>query len=324
VAKISDSAFRRRLLRWYDANKRDLPWRRTRDPYRIWVSEIMLQQTRVAAALPYYERFLERFPDVGALALSSEAEVLAAWAGLGYYSRARNLHRAAKLIAKAGFPRGYEAIRALPGVGEYTAAAIASIAFGEPRAAVDGNVGRVITRLENEPSSVAETAARLLDRKRPGEFNQALMELGATLCLPREPRCGECPVAALCAARRLGRERELPVKRPRRAPVRIAKVLLVIRRNGRVLMCRQNGFWELPEPSQAPEAVPGPAAGTFRHTIMNRVYTVRVIRAKAGRAPAGMRWLDAAALAREPVSTMARKALGLGNPETAGSTAPLQ
>lgn len=308
--------FRRRLLGWYDTNRRDLPWRRTRDPYRIWLSEIMLQQTRVAAALPYYERFLKRFPDVRALARASESQVLSAWAGLGYYTRARNLHRAAKLIAASGFPREYAALRALPGVGDYTAAAIASIAFNEPRAVVDGNVARVLARLENEPdrARVAAAAARLLDRTRPGDFNQALMELGATICLPREPRCAECPVAALCAARRLGRQRDLPLKRARPATVRIERELLVIRRNGRLLMHRRNGFWELPDPSLAPAAVLAPPAGTFRHTIMNRLYLVRVVPATIARAPAGMRWLDPAAI--EPLSTLARKALDISGGET--------
>ncbi len=311
VQANSDRMFRARLLAWYDAHKRDLPWRRTRDPYLIWVSEIMLQQTRVAAAVPYYQRFVERFPNAAALARAKEPEGLAAWAGLGYYSRARNLHRAARLIATEGFPREYEAIRALPGVGEYTAAAVASIAFGEPRAAVDGNIARVLARVENEPSRrrAAEAAARLLDRRRPGDFNQALMDLGATVCVPREPRCEACPVSALCQARKLGVANELPVQRPRAATVRVRLDLLLIRRQGRVLMQRRNGFWELPE------AAPGPAAGkpvgTFRHTIMNRLFLVRVVEAEIRRAPAGTRWLTAAALASEPVSTLARKALAL-------------
>src|SRR6202049_1584982 len=191
------SAMRSRLLLWYQKSKRDLPWRRTRDPYRIWVSEIMLQQTRVAAVIPYYEQFLARFPDVAALASAPEQELLAAWAGLGYYSRARNLQRAAKKILELGtFPGDYLSLRDLAGVGEYTAAAIASMAFGLPHAALDGNVIRVLSRLTAEQGNIGSGAVRkrlreaadaLLDPKRPGEFNQALMELGAMVCLANKP-----------------------------------------------------------------------------------------------------------------------------------------
>ncbi len=300
-----------RLLAWYDRNRRNLPWRSTRDPYRIWLSEIMLQQTRVAAALPYYERFVARFPDVAALARAPLPQVLAAWAGLGYYTRARNLHRAAKLIAASGFPRDYDAIRALPGVGDYTAAAISSIAFGEPRAVLDGNVVRVLSRLLNEPgrNALAKPAARLLDRTRPGDYNQALMELGATLCAPRNPQCTACPVATLCAARKLGVQGELPPKRSRPAPVDLELRLLLVRRAGRVLMCRQNGFWTLPE--KLPNARPAAQVGAFRHTIVNRRYAVRVFEASPIPAPSGMRWLDSRALANEPISSVARKALAL-------------
>src|SRR5579872_3965323 len=190
---------RRRLVNWYLRNRRDLPWRRTSDPYRIWVSEVMLQQTRAQAVIPYYEKFLARFPDAASLAAADEAEVLALWSGLGYYSRARNLQRAARRISAAGvFPRDYDSIRALDGVGDYTAAAVASIAFGLPHAVLDGNVMRVLARLDNDAAdiSAASTRARLraraqelLDGRRPGIFNQALMELGATICVPKTPQC---------------------------------------------------------------------------------------------------------------------------------------
>ncbi len=315
------------MARWYESAKRDLPWRRTRDPYRIWVSEIMLQQTRVAAAVPYFERFLKRFPDAPSLAAADDAEVLAAWAGLGYYSRARNLHRAAQAIAAEGFPRDYEAIRALPGVGRYTAAAIASIAFGLPHAVLDGNVIRVLARLSAEREMVASAAAQdrlralaeqLLDRDRPGDFNQALMELGATVCLPRNPNCQACPVAAMCAARRDGLADRLPVKAPKARAVVIEREVLLVGRRGRLLLWqrpadsgRMAGFWELPEGDQLPQASRGELLGRVRHTILNHRYVVAVIRAAVRRAPRGFVWTPQAALGSLPLSTLARKALRL-------------
>src|SRR4051812_19169233 len=206
-ARRRDS-FRSNLLTWYDANRRDLPWRRTGDPYRIWLSEIMLQQTRVGAVLDHYRRFLERFPDVQSLARAREQSVLAAWSGLGYYRRARNLHACAKVIAKqrgGKFPSTAADLQELPGIGRYTAAAIASIAFGEPNAVVDGNVERVLQRVTgNSELSVSETwelAEALLAPKRPGDFNQAMMELGATVCLPKEPKCLVCPVVKSCVSK---------------------------------------------------------------------------------------------------------------------------
>ena len=217
------------LLAWYRANHRPLPWRGTRDPYRIWVSEIMLQQTRAQAVVPYYERFLARFPTIEALAAAPEAEVLALWAGLGYYSRARNLRRAAQAIAGA-FPRDYESIRALPGIGDYTAAAIASIAFQLPYAVLDGNVLRVVARVENDASDIGNARTRerfraiaqeWLDPADPGHFNQALMELGATVCLPRNPLCLLCPIASRCRAHAEGATAQVPVKLRKVEPVRL-------------------------------------------------------------------------------------------------------
>jgi A/G-specific adenine glycosylase len=207
---------RQRLLAWYATHRRDLPWRRSADPYRIWLSEIMLQQTRVAAVLEHYRAFLERFPTVEQLAAAPLSSVLAAWSGLGYYRRARALHRAARQIVErhgSRFPRTLPELRALPGVGRYTSAALASIAFGVPAAAVDGNVERVFSRLWARPSHAGEPcppqspnrldcwalAEALLDRRRPGDWNQALMELGATVCLPRQPQCGRCPLKRWCA-----------------------------------------------------------------------------------------------------------------------------
>jgi A/G-specific adenine glycosylase len=193
--ELEIAAIRRRLLEWYQKHKRDLPWRRTRDPYGIWISEIMLQQTRAAAVIPYYERFLALFPDAPALASAPEQDLLAAWAGLGYYARARNLQKAARLIVELPrFPSDYAGLRQLPGVGDYTAAAVASIAFGKPHAVLDGNVLRVLSRMVAEQGDIKSPAVRrglatladkLLHRARPGEFNQALMELGATVCVPK-------------------------------------------------------------------------------------------------------------------------------------------
>lgn len=256
--------FRSRLLAWYDAGHRDLPWRRTRDPYRIWVSEVMLQQTQVDTVIPYYERFLDRFPTVAALAAASDEDVLKVWEGLGYYARARHLHTAARSVAAAGgtFPDRFEALAALPGVGRSTAGAVASIAAGAPHPVLDGNVRRVLCRLfavGRDPRTppverrLWRLAALLLDPERPGDYNQALMELGATVCTPRGPRCGDCPVAALCRARARGLAEDLPIH-SRRPPLPHHEVAVgVIRRDdGAVLIARRpaegllGGLWEFP------------------------------------------------------------------------------
>src|SRR5580700_2685233 len=203
----SDGRFQRSLLGWFDRHKRDLPWRQDRDPYRVWLSEIMLQQTRVAAVTNHYEKFLRRFPSVEKLASAREPSVLAAWSGLGYYRRARMLHAAAKRIVKehgGKFPGKAEDLLALPGIGRYTGAAIASIAFDQPAAVVDGNVERVLQRVHGKNLSgekLWRAAGELLSQRRPGDFNQAMMELGATVCLPRQPQCLLCPVSGECATR---------------------------------------------------------------------------------------------------------------------------
>jgi A/G-specific adenine glycosylase len=315
-----------RLLAWYRGGHRDLPWRRTRDPYAIWISEIMLQQTRVQAVLPYYERFRASFPTAEALAEAPEQDVLACWSGLGYYSRARNMQKAARQIAAAGnFPTAFEGIRALPGIGDYTAAAIASIAFGQSCAVLDGNVMRVIARVENDPSDIAslqtrrrfrETAQRWLDPQSPGEFNQAMMELGATICLPRDPRCPACPIAAACKARQAGAQALLPVKRRGAEPRRVSGAVAVVRKNGRVLLrqrpataSRMRGFWELPEPDQLPEFQPGETLGRIRHSITHHRYELLVISGTLSRSPRGYRWFALEELERIPVSTVTRKAL---------------
>ena len=252
------------LLTWYRANRRDLPWRRTRDPYAIWLSEAMLQQTRVETVIPYWERFLERFPDVATLAAADQDDVLGLWAGLGYYSRARNLHRAAQeVVARHGgtLPSDVASLRELPGVGRYTAGAVASIAFDLPEPVVDGNVIRVLSRLRGIRDDVGSPAilARIWDDAgelargaAPGDLNQALMELGATVCLPRAPRCAGCPVARHCDARSAGDAEQLPVKAPRSKPRRVEGVVAWVVRRGRVLAVRRpergllGGLWDLP------------------------------------------------------------------------------
>ncbi len=303
----SIAEFRRTVLRWYETHKRDLPWRRTADPYRIWVSEIMLQQTRVAAVLPHYKDFLERFPTVEALASATEGDVLSAWSGLGYYRRARMLHRGAIEVTQnrgGRVPGNYVGLLDLPGIGRYTAAAIASIAFSEAVAVVDGNVERVAGRVSGCEMSAKETlqwAQKHLAVAQPGNFNQAMMELGATVCTPRSPNCSGCPVRKWCATRgepprRGGRlrkqkkelwclleERECAGDVLGNVPgdvllggdgTRMREVRLVQRASTQSLM---PGMWEFPLSSQAPP-LPYAAWRTFRHCITVTDYTVHVLR----------------------------------------------
>ena len=243
---------RRRLLAWYAKRKRDLPWRRTRDPYAIWISEIMLQQTRVAAVIPYYERFMAKFPVLQSLARAKTETVLGHWSGLGYYSRARNLHRAAKqIVARHGghVPREHEAALALPGIGRYTAAAVLSIAYDQPFAVLDGNVARVLARLGavrgalRAPALWREleaTAQELLARHAPSDWNQAMMELGATICTPKSPSCTECPLSVWCRARKLGIASHIPAPRKKRASVRVTfAAAIFLDPKGRTLLVRQ-------------------------------------------------------------------------------------
>jgi len=255
---------RRRLLAWYEGNRRGLPWRETRDPYRIWVSEVMLQQTQVKTALPYYRRFIREFPTLRKLAGAGLGDVLKRWEGLGYYARARNLHRAAGVIAArpgGRVPDRWDEFRALPGVGDYIAAAVLSIAFDRPHAVVDGNVKRVLARLLTMAAPANQAAShkifqaeadRLLDRRRPGDFNQALMELGALVCTPASPGCTLCPLLRCCAAHRGGAVASYP-RRVASRPVPEAQIAVgVVFKNGRVLITRRpaqgllGGLWEFP------------------------------------------------------------------------------
>lgn len=262
-----------RLVQWYADHQRQLPWRKTRDPYHIWVAEIMLQQTQVETVIPYYERWLKRFPTLAKLAGAPLAEVLTNWEGLGYYARARNLHRAAQLVVQkwgGQVPQTLADLRTLPGIGAYTAGAIASIAFGLDAAALDGNLKRVLARLfdirEDVKGARGEKALRRLAESlvppgRAGEYNQALMDLGATICTPRAPQCEACPVQSLCKAYRLGVQLERPVSR-RRAPIPHRQAAAgIVRKNGRILLVQRpseqllGGLWAFPQaPRRARES----------------------------------------------------------------------
>lgn len=247
-------AFQSRLLAWFRSHRREFPWRASRDPYRVWVAEIMLQQTRIAAVIPYYERFLRRFPDVDSLARARQAEVLKMWSGLGYYSRARNLHATAKQIVtqhRGEFPRELEAALRLPGIGRYTAAAVLSIAYGVPLAALDGNIARVFARLQavrgdlRSPGTwrrLSESSEDLLAQEAAGDWNQALMELGETICTPQSPRCPTCPIRRWCAAYAQGVADEIPAPRKKRAAVDVKIAAAVFRDpQDRTLLVRDPG-----------------------------------------------------------------------------------
>lgn len=309
------------LLSWYNEEKRDLPWRRDPTPYHVWLSEIMLQQTRVAAVLDYYRRFLAALPTVADLAACGEDALMKLWQGLGYYSRARNLQKAAKVIMEdygGVFPDHYAAIRALPGVGDYTAGAISSIAFGLPHPAVDGNVLRVVARLTADPSDIADPATKravtaaledILPLNAPGDFNQALMELGATVCLPNgAPLCDRCPLRDLCEAHRRGLTASIPVKAPKKARrIEERDVYLIFWKDKVALRQRPEkgllaGLWEYPNalsPSVSP--IPGRTgfALTAKHVFTHIEWrmTAYTVEAETDKLPDGWVWADRQALA---------------------------
>ena len=313
--------FQQQLLAWFDLNARDLPWRRTSDPYRIWVSEIMLQQTRVNVVLDYYSRFLTLFPTVNALAKAEESAVLAAWSGLGYYRRARMMHQAARVVVEQHhglFPRTAAELRNLPGIGEYTSSAVASIAFGEPVAVVDGNVERVLLRVfpEHQKQSkwLRDRAANLVDPERPGDFNQSMMELGATVCLPQRPMCLHCPVQPFCATR--GEHQAAPAKKMRSQQIAYAlcssaaKVLLQQRPQSASLM---PGMWELPEVPLQPNGLQRVEL-TVRHAITVTNYQVHVLRysrdeARTLASPHPRKWTRTSELISLPLTGLTRKVL---------------
>jgi A/G-specific adenine glycosylase len=343
------------LLSWYDQHKRDLPWRHTTDPYAIWVSEVMLQQTRVETVLPYYETFLTRFPTVEALAGAEVEEVLGAWSGLGYYRRARLLHQAARQIIRDSgrVPKNMKELLELPGVGAYTAAAIGSMAFGLVEPAIDGNVERVISRhlgIDADPKrgearrQVLAGAGSLIDEQRPGDSNQALMELGATLCRPRGPHCSRCPLGISCKARIEGNPEAFPAARSRPVPTRVRRQVAVVQEQGRVLLFRRPetseilpGMWELPW-VEGPDGARAEvrfadryggqwhlveSLGSVRHSITHRTFEIRVLAAQlsgtqvvAEGEEAG--WFTPQDLENLAVSSLVKKVLALA---AAGSSA---
>lgn len=332
---------RRALGAWYRKSRRDLPWRRTKDPYAIWVSETMLQQTRVAAVIPYYERFLRSFPDLASLARAPEERVLGHWAGLGYYRRARHLRQAASVALErhGALPGDPEAFAALPGVGRYTMGAVYSIAFGRRLAVVDGNVMRVLSRvfaMRDDPSEARgrerfwSVATDLVPAKNPGDFNQAMMELGALVCTPQSPRCDMCPLRARCRARLLGRVEEFPrlAPRPKTKRVRRAAALLESARGvylERVATGPNRGM--LDPPSAAGERalrrrltdlgfrIHGwEEMGTLRHGILDRHFVVSVYRARVATPAGSGEWLSPGRLRSAPLTARAKKALALRRP----------
>jgi A/G-specific adenine glycosylase len=338
------TAIRRKLVRWYQNNKRDLPWRRSHDPYAIWISETMLQQTQVNTVIPYYKQFLVRFPTVDALARAPLPQVLRLWSGLGYYRRAANLKKAAQQIVRrhgGEIPQDFTELRALAGIGEYTAGALLSIAFGKPCPAIDGNVRRVLSRLLRitDEREIRAIAAALVPPERPGEFNQALMELGATVCTPKNQRCSQCAVNSLCASR----SRADTAVLGSRAPVKFKAVvwpMAIVRRSGTILLRRRaaNGLlaslWELPgQELTGKQSITGlfrrelngvipmvarpKKLGEIRHAITYRrirapVYIFEVPgKSRINLARSQWRWVAPAKLQEHAVSSMTAKAVGL-------------
>jgi A/G-specific adenine glycosylase len=338
------------LVRWYLGARRDLPWRRTRDPYAVWISETMLQQTRVETVTPYYQRFLAELPDVQSLAEATRERVLSLWSGLGYYRRARMLHEAAaRVVADHGgrLPAEASELMGLPGIGAYTAGAVASIAFGKREALVDGNVARVLSRLFSIESDVKSAAGstrvwglarRLVAEVKgdPGDWNQALMELGATVCIPREPRCDVCPLARRCEGRARGIASELPRSAPKAKPSSVRCVAMVLASRTGVVMARRRpeglfgGLWEPPlaegrDPASLARSLhvePGALApsGKVVHVLSHRRMQIAVVRGPMGRrrrwpVPPGYDAIEVvpiAALSGLAHSTLARKVLTAG------------
>jgi len=349
--RVAAATVRRPLLAWYRRYKRDLPWRGSVDPYRVWVSEIILQQTRVDQGLPYYERFLAAFPTVEALAQAPLGRVLKSWEGLGYYTRARNLHAAARSVVAAGrFPETARGWQELPGVGRYTANAIASFVYGERVPIVDGNVQRVLTRLYDIADSIDagptqkllwDLAGSLVPAKNPGEFNQALMELGACVCSPRKPLCAGCPLQRQCQARAAGTQEARPVRATKKRVPQIKCAAAVIERRGQLLLARRpasgmlGGLWEFPcveveSWKEAPRAlvrwlqnelhlevkVSG-QLGAVKHTYSHRKVDMRVYECACtrGRAKTGpyeeLTWAAPGELDQYPMPGICKKALRL-------------
>ena len=337
-------AVARQLLAWYRRARRDLPWRSSADPYRVWVSEVMLQQTQVERVKEFFVRFMDRYPTVADLAAAAERDVLGLWEGLGYYRRARQLHAAARrVVAEYGgrFPRTVAELRGLPGIGRYTAAAIASIAFDEPEPIVEANSRRVIARLvgHSEPldgpggdGPIWEVAATLVPRRQPGQFNQALMDLGALVCTPQRPLCRQCPLERLCVAARDGLTETIPARRRRRAVRRLRETVVVVRRGGRVLVERRGpeqwweGLWDFPRAVRGPrgrrpravcidgvECGPATQLGRLVYTVTHHRVAVTAVTCVAGRSSGrvvGRRWVTVAGLSRLAMTAPARRIAG--------------
>jgi A/G-specific adenine glycosylase len=312
--------FRRAVIAWFAKHARDLPWRRTTDPYAILVSEIMCQQTQVATVLPYYERWLRRFPDCETLAAATEHEVMSLWQGLGYYSRTRNLHKAAKAVVESGkFPRSVEEIRALPGVGRYTAGAIAAFAYDQPAALVDANIARVLARVFAVRevidgvglARVWEAAESLQGDGRGRAFNGGLMEIGGMICTPRKPRCDECPIEEFCEARAKGIQEDLPVKKIRQRTERVTERCALIVRDGQLLLehqqgTRWNGLWKLPALARAPETKP---ALVIEYPFTHHIVTLAVYHRKPPRTfSKTAKWWSVDHLADVPMAAAHRRA----------------
>ena len=308
------------LLPWYAANRRDLPWRKSREPYAVWVSEIMLQQTRVEAVIPYYRRFMQALPDVRALADAPEEQLLKLWEGLGYYSRVRNMQAAAgQIVKRGGFPQTAEELKKLKGFGDYTAGAVASIAFAQRAAAVDGNVLRVWTRMERVGESIKIPSVKractravleaMPEEADPGQYNQALMELGATVCTPRSPDCAHCPVQAHCGAFAADEAEDYPVKDPK--PVKAVEefdVYLIVK-DGRALVRKRPksgllaGLWEFPHgklPVRVKQELP---PVDVKHVFTHKIWLMHGLRAELAGEAEGCVWVDAQELADLPMPT---------------------
>jgi A/G-specific adenine glycosylase len=352
AAAPSPAVLHRALLAWYDRNKRDLAWRRSRDPYRVWLSEVMLQQTAVKTVAPYFDSFLARFPTLADLACAKEEDVLAAWSGLGYYHRARNLHRGARHVVErhdGRFPKTLDKALAVPGVGLYTASAVLSIAYALPLPVVDGNVRRVLARVFalrgpswRKDAPFYNLAEQQLERDRPGDWNQSLMELGATVCMPRAPSCGACPLRSSCRALALGLVEVLPEGRARRASVEVTVAAALIEKQGKVLLVRRGEgrllgrMWEVPQTSlesrgrpdlarelrdrHGLDVAPGPLTVRARHAITFRRIRLEGYRSRLlglpPRDPERYAWVRPDELGSLPVSSMTRKLVrGLLSPQ---------